>query len=77
MIYLQIIYRFTDYLQILTAFLSLFCAESGEERTLEFLLEPQHVSKVVGESVLLPCVVTGYPTPSVTWMFKDQLIEDR
>uniref|UniRef100_A0A673G406 Neogenin-like n=1 Tax=Sinocyclocheilus rhinocerous TaxID=307959 RepID=A0A673G406_9TELE len=47
----------------------------GEERTLEFLLEPQHVSKVVGESVLLPCVVTGYPTAYVTWMHKDQLIE--
>uniref|UniRef100_A0A673G3F6 Neogenin-like n=1 Tax=Sinocyclocheilus rhinocerous TaxID=307959 RepID=A0A673G3F6_9TELE len=42
--------------------------ESGEERTLEFLLEPQHVSKVVGESVLLPCVVTGYPTAYVTWI---------
>uniref|UniRef100_A0A671R366 Neogenin-like n=1 Tax=Sinocyclocheilus anshuiensis TaxID=1608454 RepID=A0A671R366_9TELE len=49
--------------------------ESGEERTLEFLLEPQQVSKVVGESVLLPCVVTGYPTAYVTWMHKDQLIE--
>ncbi|XP_056089150.1 neogenin 1a isoform X4 [Rhinichthys klamathensis goyatoka] len=50
--------------------------ESGEERTLEFLLEPQPVSRVVGESVLLPCVVTGYPTASVTWMHRDQLIED-
>uniref|UniRef100_A0A673NGE7 Neogenin 1a n=2 Tax=Sinocyclocheilus rhinocerous TaxID=307959 RepID=A0A673NGE7_9TELE len=49
--------------------------ESGEERTLEFLMEPQHVSKVVGESVLLPCVVTGYPTAYVTWTHKDQLIE--
>ncbi|KAK2914278.1 hypothetical protein Q8A67_002677 [Cirrhinus molitorella] len=49
--------------------------ESGEERTMEFLLEPQHVSKVVGESVLLPCVVTGYPTVYVTWMHKDQPIE--
>uniref|UniRef100_A0A8C1LEY8 Neogenin 1a n=1 Tax=Cyprinus carpio TaxID=7962 RepID=A0A8C1LEY8_CYPCA len=47
----------------------------GEERTLEFLLEPQHVSKAVGESVLLPCVVTGHPTADVTWMHKDQLIE--
>uniref|UniRef100_A0A673NGZ5 Neogenin 1a n=1 Tax=Sinocyclocheilus rhinocerous TaxID=307959 RepID=A0A673NGZ5_9TELE len=45
------------------------------ERTLEFLMEPQHVSKVVGESVLLPCVVTGYPTAYVTWTHKDQLIE--
>uniref|UniRef100_A0A8C1BDV9 Neogenin 1a n=1 Tax=Cyprinus carpio carpio TaxID=630221 RepID=A0A8C1BDV9_CYPCA len=51
--------------------------ESGEERTLEFLLEPQHVSKAVGESVLLPCVVTGHPTADVTWMHKDQLIEYR
>ncbi|XP_073762243.1 neogenin 1a isoform X46 [Danio rerio] len=50
--------------------------ETGEERTLEFLQEPQHVSKLVGESVLLPCVVTGYPTPEITWMYKDQLIED-
>uniref|UniRef100_A0A8C1LEV6 Neogenin 1a n=1 Tax=Cyprinus carpio TaxID=7962 RepID=A0A8C1LEV6_CYPCA len=49
--------------------------ESGEERTLEFLLEPQHVSKAVGESVLLPCVVTGHPTADVTWMHKDQLID--
>ncbi|XP_052457094.1 neogenin isoform X6 [Carassius gibelio] len=49
--------------------------ESGEERTLEFLLEPQHVSKVVGESVLLPCVVTGHPTAYVTWTHKDQIIE--
>uniref|UniRef100_A0A8C1LDL0 Neogenin 1a n=1 Tax=Cyprinus carpio TaxID=7962 RepID=A0A8C1LDL0_CYPCA len=40
----------------------------GEERTLEFLLEPQHVSKAVGESVLLPCVVTGHPTADVTWI---------
>ncbi|KTG35952.1 hypothetical protein cypCar_00016834, partial [Cyprinus carpio] len=51
--------------------------ESGEERTLEFLLEPQHVSKVIGESVLLPCVVTGHPTAYVTWTHKDQLIEYR
>ncbi|XP_077057771.1 neogenin 1a isoform X3 [Siphateles boraxobius] len=50
--------------------------ESGEDRTLEFLLEPQPVSGVVGESVLLPCVVTGYPTASVTWMHRDQIIED-
>uniref|UniRef100_A0A8C1RD51 Neogenin 1a n=1 Tax=Cyprinus carpio TaxID=7962 RepID=A0A8C1RD51_CYPCA len=49
----------------------------GEERTLEFLLEPQHVSKVIGESVLLPCVVTGHPTAYITWTHKDQLIEYR
>ncbi|TRZ00761.1 hypothetical protein DNTS_004600 [Danionella cerebrum] len=50
--------------------------ESGEDRTLEFLMEPQHLSKLVGESILLPCVVTGFPTVDVTWSHKDQLIED-
>ncbi|XP_051503856.1 neogenin-like isoform X11 [Myxocyprinus asiaticus] len=51
--------------------------KTGEERSLEFLLEPQSVSKVVGENVLLPCVVTGYSTDGyVRWMHKDQLIEE-
>nr|XP_055070582.1 neogenin 1a isoform X2 [Misgurnus anguillicaudatus] len=49
--------------------------EIGEERSLEFLQEPQEVSKSIGENVLFPCVVTGYPTANVRWMHKDQLIE--
>ncbi|XP_056614326.1 neogenin 1a isoform X3 [Triplophysa dalaica] len=51
--------------------------ETGEERSLEFLHEPQIVSKSIGEAVLFPCVVMGYPTASVRWMHKDQLIEER
>ncbi|XP_057189438.1 neogenin 1a isoform X4 [Triplophysa rosa] len=51
--------------------------ETGEERSLEFLHEPQIVSKSIGETVLFPCVVMGYPTASVRWMHKDQLIEER
>uniref|UniRef100_A0A8K9XT96 Neogenin n=1 Tax=Oncorhynchus mykiss TaxID=8022 RepID=A0A8K9XT96_ONCMY len=42
-----------------------------EERELEFLVEPLPVTKVVGASLLLPCVVTGYPAPYVRWMVGD------
>uniref|UniRef100_A0AAZ3Q5V7 Neogenin n=1 Tax=Oncorhynchus tshawytscha TaxID=74940 RepID=A0AAZ3Q5V7_ONCTS len=50
--------------------------ETGEERQLEFLVEPLPVTKVVGASLLLPCVVTGYPTPYVRWMVGDKLVEE-
>ncbi|XP_018538972.1 neogenin 1a isoform X9 [Lates calcarifer] len=50
--------------------------ETGEERKLEFLLQPVSVTKVVGASVLLPCVVTGYPAPHVRWMFGDKLLQE-
>ncbi|KAL2088756.1 hypothetical protein ACEWY4_015655 [Coilia grayii] len=51
-------------------------AETGESRKLEFLNTPSALSRVVGESVLLPCVATGYPAPNVRWMLNDQLIEE-
>uniref|UniRef100_A0A7N6A0H1 Neogenin 1b n=1 Tax=Anabas testudineus TaxID=64144 RepID=A0A7N6A0H1_ANATE len=44
--------------------------ETGEERKLEFLVQPGPVTKVVGTSVLLPCVVTGYPAPHVRWILE-------
>ncbi|KAM8761719.1 neogenin 1a isoform 5-T5 [Acanthopagrus schlegelii] len=50
--------------------------ETGEERKPEFLVQPAAVTKVVGASVLLPCVVTGYPTPRVRWMFGDKQLEE-
>uniref|UniRef100_A0AAY4D2Y2 Neogenin n=1 Tax=Denticeps clupeoides TaxID=299321 RepID=A0AAY4D2Y2_9TELE len=34
---------------------------------LEFLRQPSDVSKVMGDGVLLPCVVTGFPVPDVHW----------
>uniref|UniRef100_A0A674C2J4 Neogenin 1 n=1 Tax=Salmo trutta TaxID=8032 RepID=A0A674C2J4_SALTR len=43
---------------------------------LEFLVEPLPVTKVVGASLLLPCVVTGYPAPYVRWMVGDKLVEE-
>ncbi|XP_031425401.1 neogenin 1a isoform X8 [Clupea harengus] len=51
-------------------------SETAERRKLEFLRVPSAMSRVLGESVLLPCVVTGYPAPYVRWMFNDQLIEE-
>uniref|UniRef100_A0A7N9AWS1 Neogenin n=1 Tax=Mastacembelus armatus TaxID=205130 RepID=A0A7N9AWS1_9TELE len=47
--------------------------ETGEERKPAFLVQPASVTKVAGTSVLLPCVVTGYPVPHVRWMFGDKL----
>ncbi|XP_077569018.1 neogenin 1a isoform X8 [Stigmatopora nigra] len=55
-------------LQILT--------ETEDERNMEFLVQPVPVTKVMGTSVLLPCVATGYPTPHMRWMFKDKLLEE-
>ncbi|XP_063737566.1 neogenin 1a [Eleginops maclovinus] len=50
--------------------------ETGEERKLEFLVQPAAVSKVIGASVLLPCLITGYPSPHIRWMFGDKLLEE-
>ncbi|XP_023282467.1 neogenin isoform X3 [Seriola lalandi dorsalis] len=50
--------------------------ETGEERKLELLVQPVSVTKVVGASVLLPCVVAGYPAPHVRWMFGDKLLQE-
>lgn len=51
--------------------------DTGEERKLEFLVQPGPVTKVVGTGVLLPCVATGSPAPTVYWMFGDKLLEER
>ncbi|KAM3625876.1 uncharacterized protein V6R79_019048 [Siganus canaliculatus] len=50
--------------------------ETGDERKPEFVVQPASVTKVVGASVLLPCVVTGYPAPHVRWMFGDKLLDE-
>uniref|UniRef100_UPI0037E9232F neogenin 1a n=1 Tax=Semicossyphus pulcher TaxID=241346 RepID=UPI0037E9232F len=50
--------------------------ETGDERKLEFLVQPASVTKVVGASVLLPCVATGYPAPQVRWMLGDKMLEE-
>ncbi|XP_066557851.1 neogenin isoform X2 [Amia ocellicauda] len=50
--------------------------ENEVERRLKFLRQPVPVTKVIGQSVLLPCVATGYPTPTVTWMLGEKPIEE-
>ncbi|XP_034015789.1 neogenin 1a isoform X3 [Thalassophryne amazonica] len=50
--------------------------ETGEERKPEFMVHPASVSGVVGATVLLPCVVTGYPAPHVRWTFGDKLLDE-
>ncbi|XP_056881285.1 neogenin 1a isoform X10 [Takifugu flavidus] len=50
--------------------------EPGQEQKLEFLLEPVSVTKVLGATALLSCVVTGYPAPHVRWMLGDKLVEE-
>ncbi|XP_067293294.1 neogenin isoform X3 [Pseudorasbora parva] len=51
-------------------------ADSGVEEKLETLQGPVAVAKVVGESVLLPCVMKGYPVPVIRWTFNDQPIDE-
>uniref|UniRef100_A0A8C6KQC0 Neogenin 1a n=1 Tax=Nothobranchius furzeri TaxID=105023 RepID=A0A8C6KQC0_NOTFU len=48
-----------------------------EERKLEFLAQPVSVTKLIGASVLLPCVVTGFPSPRIRWSLGDKPLEER
>uniref|UniRef100_A0A8C9W5F9 Neogenin 1 n=1 Tax=Scleropages formosus TaxID=113540 RepID=A0A8C9W5F9_SCLFO len=48
--------------------------ESGVERKPEFLLRPSALARVAGESALLSCVVSGYPTPQVRWLERFDLV---
>uniref|UniRef100_A0A1A8E400 Neogenin 1 n=1 Tax=Nothobranchius kadleci TaxID=1051664 RepID=A0A1A8E400_NOTKA len=50
--------------------------ETGEERKLEFLAQPVSVTKLIGASVLLPCVVTGFPSPRIRWLLGDKPLEE-
>lgn len=40
-------------------------------------MQPASVAKLLGASVLLPCVATGSPAPHIRWMFGDKLLEER
>ncbi|RVE74229.1 hypothetical protein OJAV_G00019960 [Oryzias javanicus] len=50
--------------------------ETGEERKLEFLVQPTSATKVMGSTVLLPCAAAGYPVPHIHWMVGDKLLEE-
>uniref|UniRef100_A0A8C5QIN0 Neogenin 1 n=1 Tax=Leptobrachium leishanense TaxID=445787 RepID=A0A8C5QIN0_9ANUR len=42
-------------------------ADPGEDRPLLFIRQPSSLVKAVGQTALLTCAVSGYPTPSIRW----------
>uniref|UniRef100_A0A8B9KZ80 Neogenin 1b n=1 Tax=Astyanax mexicanus TaxID=7994 RepID=A0A8B9KZ80_ASTMX len=52
-------------------------AKSSEDERMEVLLGPAALTKAVGEAVLLPCVVKGYPLPIIRWMLDGKVINER
>ncbi|XP_072348752.1 neogenin-like isoform X4 [Scyliorhinus torazame] len=51
--------------------------EIGAERKMTFLQPPVPVSKVAGQTVTLPCVVSGYPTPTIHWTQNSEITLER
>uniref|UniRef100_A0A8B9L0I5 Neogenin 1b n=1 Tax=Astyanax mexicanus TaxID=7994 RepID=A0A8B9L0I5_ASTMX len=54
----------------------LILPESAAEERMEVLLGPAALTKAVGEAVLLPCVVKGYPLPIIRWMLDGKVINE-
>ncbi|XP_041074117.1 neogenin-like isoform X3 [Polyodon spathula] len=50
--------------------------DTGTDRRLQFLSQPAPVTKARGQDVLLPCVVSGSPAPTVRWMIGDKVIDE-
>ncbi|XP_060770509.1 neogenin isoform X6 [Neoarius graeffei] len=50
-------------------------SDSAVER-MEVLMGPSAVSKPVGDTVLLPCVVKGFPLPVIRWTRNSQVIDE-
>ncbi|XP_058850969.1 neogenin-like isoform X8 [Acipenser ruthenus] len=50
--------------------------DTGTDRRLQFLSQPAPVMKARGQDVLLPCVVSGSPAPTVRWMIGDKVIDE-
>ncbi|XP_075064418.1 neogenin isoform X3 [Mixophyes fleayi] len=48
--------------------------ETGEDRSLVFLRQPSTLTSFVGQTALLACVISGYPTPNVRWSHKQEEI---
>ncbi|XP_072408881.1 neogenin-like isoform X6 [Chiloscyllium punctatum] len=51
--------------------------EIGIERKMKFLQQPVPISKIAGQTVILPCVVSGYPTPTIHWSRNSETIFER
>lgn len=56
----------------------LCCAsDSAAVERMEVLMGPSAVSKPVGEVVILPCVVKGFPSPFIRWIQNGKAIDER
>ncbi|XP_048376519.2 neogenin 1a isoform X4 [Stegostoma tigrinum] len=51
--------------------------EMGAERKVKFLQQPVPVSKIAGQTIILPCVVSGYPSPTIHWNHNSDTIFER
>ncbi|XP_056595859.1 neogenin isoform X2 [Triplophysa dalaica] len=51
-------------------------SDSTVEERLEVLRGPVAVAKVVGEDVLLPCVMKGHPVPVIRWTFNGRPVDE-
>ncbi|XP_017341343.1 neogenin isoform X8 [Ictalurus punctatus] len=50
--------------------------DSAVDERMEILMGPSAVSKPVGETVLLPCVVKGFPLPVIRWKQNSKVIDE-
>lgn len=52
-------------------------SDTAVDERMEVLIGPSAASKPVGETVLLPCVVKGFPLPVVRWLRNSRIIDER
>ncbi|KAM8960930.1 netrin receptor DCC [Pelodytes ibericus] len=52
-------------------------SESGLHRQQIFLQRPSNVIVTEGQDAVLECAVSGYPTPIIFWMQRDEIIQTR
>lgn len=48
--------------------------DAGEDRRLSFLIQPTPITKVVGQSVIVPCAAAGSPAPIIHWTKNEEEI---
>ncbi|XP_078541165.1 neogenin isoform X4 [Lissotriton helveticus] len=48
--------------------------DAGEDRRLSFLVQPTPITKVVGQSVIVPCAASGSPAPIIHWTKNEEEI---
>lgn len=48
--------------------------DTGEDRRLSFLIQPTPITKVVGQSVIVPCAAAGSPAPIIHWTKNEEEI---